>query len=753
MVRRSTQYRPRSWRWPALATAIVLWLTAATVAHAMPDLVLSEILCDPADPVDGEGVTIYLTVTNQGDETVTTDFWVPVWVEESFIGSLKVTQDLDPAEPTTYGSLTIGWTAAPSDHSISAKADGGHTDIWGNWVDVDLVAEADETNNELEVILSVPWPDLIVSDIAMSPPAPVDGQSTTIYLTVRNQGPGGLVRNFWVPTWVDEDCIGWVQVSQDLDPGESTTYGSLTIGWTAIPGDHSVYATADGGHKDVWGNWVNVDLVMESDETNNGLSVPLAVAWPDLVVTGISLDPADPDDGEVVTIYPTVRNQGAGGVVRNFWVPVSVDENYVASVNVVQDLDPGESTTYGSLHCTWTATPGDHSLSATADGGHKDVWGNWVNVDLVMESDEFNNVFSRDLGSSWSDLVVTALASDPPNPEPGQPVTFTATIRNAGDGATTRDFWVPILIDGGYHDSKKITKDLLPGFDDTIAFNPWTAAEGSHEVCVEADGGHKDIWGNWVNVNLVAESDEANNEHCLSVFWPQIGVEPTSLSFVVGERGGPAAETDAVATIWASRLLTVQNVGTGALHVEDIVGLPSGWLLAAPTSFLVLPGESRSVTVYADTSAPAGGTLEIHSDDPLTPMVVVPVAVEAQTWFEDDDPAVDYTGPWQPYTNPACSDGHLKYSNTPGSWCTLDFYGTGITWSTATGPMMGQARVYLDGGYAAQVDLYRPALGLTPLGRTGLASGWHTLAIVVGPEKNPSSTDYIVAVDAFEVLP
>ncbi|NIQ77714.1 MAG: hypothetical protein GTN93_06420, partial [Anaerolineae bacterium] len=259
MVRRSTQYRPRSWRWPALATAIVLWLTAATVAHAMPDLVLSEILCDPADPVDGEGVTIYLTVTNQGDETVTTDFWVPVWVEESFIGSLKVTQDLDPAEPTTYGSLTIGWTAAPSDHSISAKADGGHTDIWGNWVDVDLVAEADETNNELEVILSVPWPDLIVSDIAMSPPAPVDGQSTTIYLTVRNQGPGGLVRNFWVPTWVDEDCIGWVQVSQDLDPGESTTYGSLTIGWTAIPGDHSVYATADGGHKDVWGNWVNVD--------------------------------------------------------------------------------------------------------------------------------------------------------------------------------------------------------------------------------------------------------------------------------------------------------------------------------------------------------------------------------------------------------------------------------------------------------------------------------------------------------------
>ncbi len=124
-----------------------------------------------------------------------------------------------------------------------------------------------------------------------------------------------------------------------------------------------------------------------------------------------------------------------------------------------------------------------------------------------------------------------------------------------------------------------------------------------------------------------------------------------------------------------------------------------------------------------------------------------------QLWFEDDDSAIAYTGAWSELAHPAATAGHISYSDETAASAALLFYGTGLRWHLAVGPMAGMADVYLDGGYVGRLDLYRPRLGLIAPQRTGLALGPHTILIEVSGEKDPNSSGYYVDIDAFEVVP
>ncbi len=124
-----------------------------------------------------------------------------------------------------------------------------------------------------------------------------------------------------------------------------------------------------------------------------------------------------------------------------------------------------------------------------------------------------------------------------------------------------------------------------------------------------------------------------------------------------------------------------------------------------------------------------------------------------QIWFEDDDPAISYTGTWSQYNHPAASAGHVTYSGQTGATAELTFEGTGLRWHVAKGPMLGKARAWLDGAGPLLVDLYNPSLTLVTLEKTGLSLGTHTVKVEVSGQKNPSSSNYIVDIDAFEVVP
>ncbi len=162
---------------------------------------------------------------------------------------------------------------------------------------------------------------------------------------------------------------------------------------------------------------------------------------------------------------------------------------------------------------------------------------------------------------------------------------------------------------------------------------------------------------------------------------------------------------------------------------------------AAP---VVAPGSELPVTLTI--SATCSGPDSLADSDSTTLTVV-------HTWIEDDDPAIAYSGEWSQYNHPAASAGHVTYSGETSATAEITFEGTGLRWHVAKGPMAGKAKVWLDGAGPFMADLYLPSLTAVTLQKTGLPLTTHTLKIEVSGEKNPSSTNYFVDIDAFEVVP
>jgi hypothetical protein len=120
--------------------------------------------------------------------------------------------------------------------------------------------------------------------------------------------------------------------------------------------------------------------------------------------------------------------------------------------------------------------------------------------------------------------------------------------------------------------------------------------------------------------------------------------------------------------------------------------------------------------------------------------------------FEEDDPAITYTGNWILRPCPSCSGGALRYSCEAGAKAEFSFDGTGIKWVVAKAKMAGMAKVCKDETVCKTVDLYSGTAEFQKiLQKAGFAPGPHTLTIEVLGQKNPSATDYCIDIDAFEV--
>jgi hypothetical protein len=260
-------------------------------------------------------------------------------------------------------------------------------------------------------------PDLVVTDISWSPANPATGSAVTFSATIKNQGdaptPAGTTHGVIVT--FDDGAAGpgvWSDTyTKSIAPGEwvtvTATGGSAGATWKAVSGTHTVKATVD-----------DVNRIAESNEANNvrteqitvskAGSVPATPAptptpttpapsgKPDLVVTGISWNPANPATGSAVTLSATVKNQGSAptpagvkhGVIFTF-------DDGAAGPGVWSDIHtqaiaPGASVTLtatgGSAGATWKAVSGTHTVKANVD-----------DVNRIAESDETNNVMSKQI--------------------------------------------------------------------------------------------------------------------------------------------------------------------------------------------------------------------------------------------------------------------------------------------------------------------------------------------------------------------
>jgi hypothetical protein len=124
--------------------------------------------------------------------------------------------------------------------------------------------------------------------------------------------------------------------------------------------------------------------------------------------------------------------------------------------------------------------------------------------------------------------------------------------------------------------------------------------------------------------------------------------------------------------------------------------------------------------------------------------------------FEESDPSVGLSAGWiasQPDDWFAWSGGRAVYSQAPTARAAFAFTGRSAAWIGYRSVDSGIARVFVDGAFVADVDLFarRNESSVQIYTVKGLGNGAHTLAIEVTGLKNAESQGITVVVDAFDV--
>jgi photosystem II stability/assembly factor-like uncharacterized protein len=197
----------------------------------------------------------------------------------------------------------------------------------------------------------------------------------------------------------------------------------------------------------------------------------------------------------------------------------------------------------------------------------------------------------------------------------------------------------------------------------------------------------------------------------------------------------------------SDRTLFVGTLERGVMVSKDggATLVPTTFTEPFVTALEISPAYATDGTVFAAAYEGLG-----RSRDSGNTWTIVP----GFTRYEDDRASIVRNGNWTVLGVPGSSCGAVAASAIPGDTVQFPFVGTQIAWIGIMGPAQGIANVYLDGVLQATVDLYAPAPGLAQqvLYRSAvLPSKGHVLTIAVTNQRNPSATDSVVTVDAFDV--
>lgn len=341
---------------------------------------------------------------------------------------------------------------------------------------------------------SVGSPDLIVTDITWNPASPATNNEVTFSAVIKNQGtgatPAGVKHGLSI--FVDGTQVNWCDTFSSSIPSGGTATLTCNGGpnskatWTATSGTHTVRAFID-----------DVSLIAESNESNNNLEKSMTVssntAKADLVVTGLNFAPTNPTAGQTVTFTATVKNQGAAATTAGLSnvVGFNIGSTKVTGSTTASIPVGGTATVTG----TWTAVAGTFTPSANAD-----------DTNVIVESDESNNSYTSSTqlvvtAPTKPDLVVTNISWSPSNPEAGNTVTLTATVKNQGAATTAGVTNVVGFNVGSTKVTGSTTSSIATGATATVTAS-YTAVAGSYTVSANAD-----------DTNAFAEIDETNNSY------------------------------------------------------------------------------------------------------------------------------------------------------------------------------------------------------------------------------------------------
>jgi len=204
---------------------------------------------------------------------------------------------------------------------------------------------------------------------------------------------------------------------------------------------------------------------------------------PDLVVTGVTATPASPLESQAVTLSAVVRNIGTQGSAATD-VAFTLDGQTVATEPVGALAAGAEATVTADVGARPAAS---YTIGAVADAGG-----------TVAEQDESNNAYTNP-----TPLVVTAVPSSdlvptvtwsPTSPAAGSTVTFSATLANQGNVATSagaHGLTVTVTNTATGAVVRTLTGSVSGAIaagasSASVSLGTWTAADGTYDVQVVA---------------------------------------------------------------------------------------------------------------------------------------------------------------------------------------------------------------------------------------------------------------------------
>ncbi len=267
----------------------------------------------------------------------------------------------------------------------------------------------------VRAMVATETPDLMISDISWSPSIPIEGNTVTFTVDIKNRGPvnAGSLKTAY---YIDGSKIGEWSITS-LAAGQNIT---KSFTWTAVQGNHTVKAFVDSNHD-----------VEEKVETNNEKETAFQVGRkpkPDLIISDISWVPETPQSGTIVTFTATIKNNGTANAV-SFKTAYYINQTKLGEWSITS-LTVGQEV---NKTFTWTYVEGSHTVKAVADSNGE-----------IQEDDETNNIREEVIGNrppvaSFGCNGYDYLSS--PIAFVHKPTCFNATESNDPDGSIVSYCW------------------------------------------------------------------------------------------------------------------------------------------------------------------------------------------------------------------------------------------------------------------------------------------------------------------------
>lgn len=369
--------------------------------------------------------------------------------------------------------------------------------------------------------------DLVVTSVAWTPTSPQTGNAMAFRATIKNQGGSATPAiKHGVNFTVDGVQVAWSDNNTaSLAAGASVTLtangGPAGATWAATVGTHTVQAYVD-----------DQNLIAETNEGNNTLSASLTVGAAPALSNGLY---------RIRNFWqPSLYLYEAGGKVL-YGTPAAADPasqwalvdqgghkalwnastgNYISITGVASAAD--------SLTTRYTdPTPNNvlFDIPAASNAGYYNLRSVAQNSWYATIEGQTGFVQSYAISNAWGstqwafelkgavptrpaakpDLVVTSVTWSPAVPSAGQAVTFSATIKNQGAGATQAGTTnkITFAVNGGVVTSvNNYSGSLAAGASITVAQDTgtWAMAGSAPTITAVVDSN-----------NVIAESDETNN--------------------------------------------------------------------------------------------------------------------------------------------------------------------------------------------------------------------------------------------------